>query len=141
MTDLGDIVRRHQGSPWRHLGPSALCGVFVVGGIYAIQVMHPPSPGKAALVVVGFALIALFFLVLVLRDAASHLELRERGLVYVRGGASREVRYADIKAAIERTFNGRPAQLILELRSGRRVEIPATLVDYNSAAQAIARAI
>src|SRR5436853_7332767 len=103
--------------------------------------MKPPSPGKAGLVVVGFAVIALGFLWGALRDAATRLELRERGLVYLRGGATREVRYADVKAAIERRFNGKPNQLILELRDGGRLEIHSALVDYDTAAQAIARAI
>jgi hypothetical protein len=134
-------VRTHQGSPWKHLMPAGLCGLFVVGGIYAIATFDPPSPGKAALVVVGFALLMLFFTFLAVREAAARLELRERGLVYTRGGIPKAVRYADIARAVERSFNHKPAQLILELRAGGSLEIQAHLVDYEAAAQAIARAI
>jgi hypothetical protein len=120
---------------------AGLCGLFTIGGIYAIVVMDPPSPGKAGLVVALFVVLMLFFLYLALRDAATSLELHQHGVVYHHGSTERAVRYADIKAVIERRFNGKVAQMILELRGGETVEIQSTLVDYDAAAEAIARAI
>ena len=141
MAELGNLIRTHRGQPWRHLGPAIIAGLLTVGGIYAIAVMDGPNPGKAALVVIGFAAITIVFIVLAFRAANSRLRLHERGLVYERGGTEKSVAYRDIRAVRERRVNDKPTDLILELRSGGEVSIETSFENYTHAAQTIVESV
>src|SRR3954464_15921304 len=101
MSDLGDVIREHRGSPWRYTSGAVLSGLMAIGCAWAIFEMKPKEPGKAWLFVLLFAVIAVVFVFIAIRDASSRLVLHARGLSYERAGTSRTVRYADVVAANE----------------------------------------
>ena len=140
MTELGDVVREHRGTPWKRLPAVIVSTIMAIGCVWAIFEMKPKDPGKAWLVAIGFLALAGLFTVITVRDAGSRLVLHHAGLVYERGAARTIVRYDAIAAASETRVNGKPVALVLQLRGGGEVSIPAYLQNYEGAADAIARA-